>query len=175
LALRDTGLVEAWGWLESFGQVAVPEGLDGVVEIGAGGFRGLAIRQETGYPAISSATRVLARPGDPATHQVQLDPGAGQPVRVSAIGLPPGLTIETDTTTGAVSISGTKADDFRTADPDRDGTPILLDHTFNLDPKLANPTLLPKRCWSLRSIPNGNGASSRTRRRPPGRPAASHG
>jgi hypothetical protein len=38
--------------------------------------------------------------------------------------------------------SDTKADDFRTADPDRDGTPSLLEHAFNLNPKVANPPVM---------------------------------
>ncbi len=33
------------------------------------------------------------------------------------------------------------ADDFRTADPDGDGMPSLLEHAFNLDPKSAGPSV----------------------------------
>jgi hypothetical protein len=41
--------------------------------------------------------------------------------------------------------SDSQMDDFRTADPDGDGTPSLLEHAFNLDPKVPNPavTLVP--------------------------------
>jgi alpha-tubulin suppressor-like RCC1 family protein len=41
--------------------------------------------------------------------------------------------------------SDSQMDDFRTADPDGDGVPSLLEHAFNLDPKVPNPpiTLVP--------------------------------
>jgi alpha-tubulin suppressor-like RCC1 family protein len=99
LALKSDGSVVAWG-LNSHGQSIVPpSAAAGIRQISAGIFHSLALRQETGFPAITSVPKVFGEPGVLLEHQVVVENAT--PSGFSAAGLPEGLSI--DPLTGLLS------------------------------------------------------------------------
>jgi alpha-tubulin suppressor-like RCC1 family protein len=103
LALKADGSVIAWG-LNSHGQSAVPLSAGaGIRQISAGNFHSLALRHQTGYPAITSAPKVFGTPGVLLEHQIVVENAT--PAGFSAAGLPEGLAL--DPLTGL--LSGTPA------------------------------------------------------------------
>lgn len=101
LALKSDGSVVAWG-LNSHGQTSVPTSAQsGIRRMSAGIFHSLAIRQEAGFPEITSGNQVLSPAGvllENQTIEHQIDvANALAPHEFSAIGLPAGLAIDSET------------------------------------------------------------------------------
>lgn len=99
LALKSDGSVVAWG-ANSQGQCSIPPSAQGDVRwISAGLQHSLALRQDEGYPRISSDTHVNGAPGEELHHQITVEDAAPAAFWVS--GLPDGLSL--DPATGAIT------------------------------------------------------------------------
>lgn len=99
MALRADGSVVTWG-SNAYGQLSVPASAQsGVKLISAGIFHSLAVKQQSGFPSITSSPFLLAAPGDPISHQIVVENAV--PSAFGASGLPDGLTL--DPQTGLIS------------------------------------------------------------------------
>jgi alpha-tubulin suppressor-like RCC1 family protein len=97
LALKSDGTVVAWG-LNTNGQATVPTsagvGGGGVKAISAGVLHSLAVRKGALNAEITSSPRISAVPGVPVAFQVVVTNAGNGALEYSALGLPPGLTID---------------------------------------------------------------------------------
>lgn len=94
LALKDDGTIVTWGD-NSCGQTTLPTMAQSEVrKISAGILHSLAQRRGTGLPEIFSSPRILAAPGDPVAHQIEVTLAADADPVFSVIGLPDGLTVD---------------------------------------------------------------------------------
>jgi alpha-tubulin suppressor-like RCC1 family protein len=103
MALKQDGTIVTWGSNSHGQRIAAPAALSGVKLISAGILHSLAVIQEQGYPSITSAASIVSTPGAAISHQVTV--ANALPVSYSAVGLPPGLAI--DSQSGLISgVSG---------------------------------------------------------------------
>lgn len=105
MALKSDGSVVTWG-RNTHGQINVPPSAQaGVKFISAGIFHSLAVKQGSGFPAITSSPIINGEPGQPISHQVVVENAV--PSVFTAFGLPDGLSI--DAQTGLISGSSAAA------------------------------------------------------------------
>lgn len=99
LALKSDGSVVAWGE-NTDGQCNIPASAQGAVRrISAGLQHSLALRQDVGFPRISSDPHLVGTPGEEVSYQIVVEDAV--PSAFWTSGLPAGLSL--DPGTGAVS------------------------------------------------------------------------
>ena len=104
LALKSDGSVVGWGSNKS-GQITIPNGaLSQVKRISAGLQHSQALRETPTSPSITSAAGISSSPGNPVSHQIVV--ANATPVQFAAIGLPAGLSLNSQSGLISGTITG---------------------------------------------------------------------